>query len=226
VGRLSGARRRLERLEEQRGIHFSSRESIESEERRKRAWLATAGVRRNHDLNDGKAWHVRDVIKVLRTQGRLPATTEELRHRLLAWRPPMDRTAIERELAKFIYNREEGTEAMVCPPAWRESFVAADELRRKFAAVPDEVSARWLVWLHELEQGEGDDHVIEKMDTEAEEYGITNELMWKALGPDAEEIPDEERERRLMKILANFYYGEQGYRIQQEIYRLLEKRGV
>jgi hypothetical protein len=210
VGSLN---RRLERLEQQRGL--KRREP--SEGQRKQAWLTRARVRRNHDKGD---WHVRDTIKLLQRQGRLGTTAEDLRACLLAWRPELDRTAIEREIARTIYYQEEGAENMVCPPAWREAFVAADELREKYAAVPEETLAQWVVWQHGLEEGAGDDVAV-KISTEGNGCGITNELLWKAIGPDAEEITDDECMRRLREIFADFFYGEQGYRVQQHIDRLV-----
>lgn len=47
------------------------------------------------------------------------------------------------------------------------------------------------------------------------------ELSYKAVGPDIEEITIEECERRLAEILADTYYGEQGYRVAQHIDKLL-----
>jgi hypothetical protein len=106
---------------------------------------------------------------------------------------------------------------MVCPPEWREAFSAADELREKHAAIPVETYAQMLVAAHDLEE-EGDlDEVGELLDTELGRWGITAELEMRAIGPDVEGIPAEEHSRRLREILADIYYGEQGYRIQQGI---------
>jgi hypothetical protein len=48
----------------------------------------------------------------------------------------------------------------------------------------------------------------------------------RAIGPDVEGIPAEEHSRRLREILADIYYGEQGYRIQQGIDKLMEERST
>ena len=105
---------------------------------------------------------------------------------------------------------------------WRESLAAAEELRELWAGVPAEVLARWAVMQHGV-KGEALEEVVQKIATEgASEYGITDEIMRRAIGPDAEQITDEERRRRLREILAEAYHGEQGWRVQQEIDRLLE----
>lgn len=213
-----GIKDRLSRLEEAAGLNQpeASREAAE-----KQRWLTTARMRRAQYKGD---WRVRDVIGLLRSQGRLGATTEDLRELLLAWRPPLDRIAIERGLAKTIYDQEEGTESMVCPAAWREAFAGADELRERYAAVPDGLLAQWAIMQHDREEGELRD-VEEDVAAESDAYGITDELLLKAVGPDAEEIPPEELIRRLTAdVLADFYYGEQGYRVQQHIDRLMQER--
>ena len=214
MGGLDG---RVKRLEER---HDPERREPPEEER-KRRWLATARARRGDDTDRGE-WQARDIIRLLKMQGRLPKTTEELRDRLLAWRPPLDPRAAERALARAIFEQEEGTEAMVCPPALREAFVAARELRARYEAVADEVLARWSIWQHELAEGGGDD-LEERLALEADEYGITEGLMLAAIGPDAEEIGDEEATRRLREILADLLYGEKGYRVEQHITRLMNE---
>ena len=111
---------------------------------------------------------------------------------------------------------------MVCPPELRESFAAADELREKYMAVPDEVLARWSIWQHELEEGDGDD-LEEKLAREADAHGVTEELVLAAIGPDADEVGDEECRRRLRETLADLHYGEKAFRIQQHITRLMDE---
>jgi hypothetical protein len=219
MGRLD---RRFEHLEERLGAPEPP------EEVRKHRWLERAHYRGRHDLSDWNAGYgkVRDILRLLQGQGRLGRTAEEVLGQLLAWRPPHDPAAFERELAKFIYHEEEGTENMVCPPEWREAFSAADELREKHAAIPVETYAQMLVAAHDLEE-EGDlDEVGELLDTELGRWGITAELEMRAIGPDVEGIPAEEHSRRLREILADIYYGEQGYRIQQGIDKLMEERST
>lgn len=130
---------------------------------------------------------------------------------MLAWRPPLDPGAVERVVARTIFDREEGTENMVCPPEWRESFEAAEELRERYAVVPVQTHARWT-----LEAAA--DNAEEC--AEAESFGITEELYLKAVGPDAEDITDAEFLRRLRVVLAEDFYGERGYEIARHIAQL------
>lgn len=215
---MAGLAKRLNHLEEQSRVGGEP-----SEEERKRQWLATANVRRNDDKHPTE-WHVWDVIRLLRMQGRLPASTEGLRERLLRWRPPLGTRAVERVLARAIYDQEPGTENMVCPPEWRESFVAARELLEKYMAVPVEALARWATWQYEIEEGADDEgNLEEKQAHEARAHGITEELMLAAIGPDAEEIEEDELMRRRREILADLHYGEKGYQVQQHITRLMNE---
>ena len=180
-------------------------------------------MRRNHENHDRDEFHAHDIFRVLRRQGRLGKTTEEVHTQLLSWRPPPSERAVRRVIARAIYEQEEGTENMVCLPEWREAFVAADELREKYSAVPDETFARWLLMQHEIEQG-GPDELGEQIAAEGERYGITDELFLKAMGPDSDEIAEEQMGRRLREILAEHYYGERGYNVQKHIYRLVQER--
>ena len=208
---MSGLKRRLEYLEES-----VKAERFSDEDEEKRWWLARARVAQNEDRGD---WHAADTIRLLRMQGRLGTTTEDLRARLLAWRPALNEGAVERELARTIYLREPGTENMECPPEWAEAFEAADELRELYAAVPDETLARWSLETREAEQ-RGEDDPGRAAADDAEGYGITDAALWAAVGPDADEIPPEEAERRLREALADLYYGERGYEVQKHIDRM------
>jgi hypothetical protein len=193
-------------------------------EQEKEWWLATAAARRVHDNGNRDVSHARDIFRVLRHQGRLGATFGEVRDQLLSWRPPPAGWAVELVLARAAYEGEEGTEGMACSPEWRESFEAAEELRWRHAAVPVETFARWVVMQHELERG-GPDGIGKQIAEEQERYGLTDELFMKAVGPDAEQISEEEYGRRLFGgVLADEYYGERGWRVQQHIHRLTEER--
>lgn len=157
--------------------------------------------------------HAADLVRLLRTQGRLGDTTDELRARMLAWgSSPPDLGEVEMELARTIYLREPATENMQCPPAWRDAFEAGDELRAAYADVPDGTLARWYAERLEAEAEERDEVSQETAD-EAAGYGITDALMWRAIGPDAGEILDELRGVRLRDVLADVYYGERGYEV-------------
>lgn len=50
-------------------------------------------------------------------------------------------------------------------------------------------------------------------------FGITGELMIKAIGPDFAEIIEEEQRRRINEYLADLFFGEKGYRIRRHMMR-------
>ena len=214
---MGNLERRLERLERN-----DPKPAPVDEEVEKQAWLATARVTRNHENRDRDEFHAHDIFRVLHMQGRRAKTTEGVREQLLSWRPPPDERAVERVLARAIYEQEVGTEDMVCPPEWREAFVAAEELRERYAEVPDETLARWAAAQHETGQG-GSHELDEQIAREGESYGITDDIISKAIGPDFEELADKEAQRRFREILAEEYYGERGYRIQKHIERLMDE---
>jgi hypothetical protein len=84
--------------------------------------------------------------------------------------------------------------------------VAADELRERYARVPDETLAWGVATKSETE-----------IAGEAKAYGVTEDLIRRAMGPDIAEITDEERWRRHREMLSDLYYGEQGYRVQRHL---------
>jgi hypothetical protein len=69
--------------------------------------------------------------------------------------------------------------------------VAADELRERHAEVPEKTVARWAVMQYEIEQGAS--HELRgQIAAKGERYGITDELVLKALGPNSDEIAEDE----------------------------------
>lgn len=215
---MGSLKNRLERLEDENA-------SAPSEEEQKQHWLAVGKARRVIDNQNFNEFYAYDVFKALRRHDELDGitTAEEIRSRLLAWRPPPEERAVERVVARAIYDREQGTENMVCPPKWRESFEAADELRERSAALPVEVRARLTVMQYELEQG-GSDEIARQVLAEVERLGFTDDLLLKAVGPDAEEIDEEERMRRLREVFAEDLYGERGYLIAKRADQLMKER--
>jgi hypothetical protein len=159
-----------------------------------------------------------DIFCVLRSQGRLPSTFEGARDQILAWGPPPPRRVVERVLARQAYEYEEGAEDFVIPPEWRESFEAADELRARLAEVPDDVCAQWIVALYE-----GND-LAEEVEREQKQYGIMPGMQQQAIGPDLEEISQEEYDRRSLEIFGELHAGERAYDIYQHVYKLMKER--
>ncbi len=219
---MGSLERRLERLEEQ----ADPKRGIRSEEYEKQRWLESARWLRNESMDENTR-HARDLIRLFRTQGKLSGMgAEELVERIVSWAPVppagRSRTTAEREVALAIYNRDPGTESMACPPGWREAFVAADELREKHAAIPDEALAEGYVALGQIE--EGDEEELREWSVRYEErFGITEELVRRAVGPDVDEITEKERRFRLKEYLDDAFYGEKGYRIAWRMDRLTKE---
>ncbi len=127
---------------------------------------------------------------------------------------------MERAVGLAIHNREAGTEGMKCPPAWRESFAAGDELREKYDAVPDEILAEYYARRERIEEG-ADEQELERWAVRYEEWlGIPRELVERAVGPDVEAITEEERQRRITEYLADLVFGEKGYRVVRHMERI------
>ena len=216
-------RRRLEQLERRREERTprAAHEAVDGE-KAKELWLRRAKARRL-EAHSTEEFHAGDVFRLLRAQGNLPGTAEKLCARLFAWRPPLDPRAVERVVARLIYHRAEGTEGMECPPEWREAFEAAEELLGLYMDAPPEDLARIYVAARDIEEGEGDDRLEERLDEEMDRLGITIDLVGDAVGPDGGEIPEQEVDRRLREALGDFYYGERGYEVQQHITRLVNE---
>lgn len=221
---MGSLERRLERLEEQTDVRWAGAEGGLSEGEKRRRWLDAAKARRNQALGRGGAWQARDVVKLLlgRREGR--SSTEEFRARLLAWRPPHNPGVLERELCRNIFLREPGTEAMTCPEEWRESFGAGAELLRRFEAIPDEALARGWLELRDVAEDDEEGHARWRARHE-EPHGITEELKEAAIGPDAAEVSEDERLRRMEEHLAPVIFGEKAYGAARIIGRRDEKGG-
>jgi hypothetical protein len=220
MGRLE---RRLETLEEEARQKWPAGDVLVVE---KQEWLARRRRERNEAASEDTR-RARRLIRLFRVQGILPRmSADELIERILSWQPVPEggrsREAVEREVALTIYNKEEGTEAMVCPDKWRESFAAGDELRERYDARPEEVIAEGYVRLGRLDEEGNVESMAEWRDCYEEGYGITEELVRRAVGLDIDEITDEERNRRLHEYLSDAMYGERGWRISQHMRRLAE----
>jgi hypothetical protein len=182
-------------------------------------------MRRNETMDEDTR-HARSLIRLFRTQNRLSRmSAEELVERIVSWRPVPEggrsRVTAEREVAYAIYNQEEGTEQMVCSPEWREAFVAGEELRERYAIIPDEVLAEGWVRLREIEDSSGnEEECAEWRNDYQERFGITTELLEGAIDPGAAGITEENSRWALNEYAADVLYGEKGFRVQQHIWRL------
>ena len=212
MGRLE---RRLERLEAK-----NPEPTLADEEAWKQLWFnAKRGSRDHHDPDE---FHAGGIFRVMRSQNRLAASSEEVEAQILSWRPPPSEVATRRVVARAIYDQEEGTENMVCPPEWRESFSAGEEFRERYVAIPDGVLVEAFMRLQEVEESE-EDGLFTWNVQHSEPFGITEDLLERAVGPDFGEITEEERIRRLNVYLADDVCDEKEWRVCSQMNRL---RGV
>lgn len=211
---MGSLERRLAKLES----HASA--LAPEEETTRDVWFSQARIRRREALAEPDARHACDLIGLFRTQGFLSGLDYgELVSRILAWRPEPDggrsRNTVEREVALAIHQSEPGTEHMECPPAWRESLAAADELRLRYEAAPVEELAEVHAELRRCEE-ESDEEGIERGERYLwEELLDAGGLLEQIAGPDA--ASEEERARRIVEALADAVFGEKGYEIAQHI---------
>ena len=217
---MGSLERRLEALEAQR--HYSHYD-IEGD---KAQWLAGRRLERNRSMPEDVR-HSRDAIRLYRTQNKLSdMSADELIERIVSW-PPMrndrSRSTAEREVALAIYYQEPGTENMVCPGRWRESLEAGDELRKKYGAIPDEVLAEGYVCLSEIKKAADEEALWEWSAYFQGVFGVSDELLRIAVGPDIDEITEAESTWRLHEYLADAFYGERAWRIHRHMCRLVEE---
>jgi hypothetical protein len=223
---MAGLERRLRKIEEQASMTHA--QSEHEPPWIKENWLARARIRRG-EMTDEDTRRARSLIKLFRTQNRLSQmSAEALAERIVSWSPVHEggrsRFLVEREVAYAIYNQEEGTENMVCPPGWRETFAHGEELRERYAAMLDEVLAEGWVRLREIEDGGGDGEEYAEWHADYEErFGITLELVENAIRLGAEGLAEENYLWALNEYAADVLYGEKGYRVQQHIWRLVKE---
>ena len=217
--------RRLKRLEEQDSM---ARARTEHEPPWiKENWLARAQINRNQAMDENTK-HARSLIRLFRTQNRLSQmSAEQLVERIVSWRPVPEggrsRFVAEREVAYAIYRQQEGTQHMVCPPEWPQALACGEELRERYAAIPEEVLAEGWIRLREIEDGGGDaEEYAQWRDDYEERFGITVELVENAIRLGAEGVAEENHRWALNEYAADVLYGDKGYRVQQHIWRLEE----
>jgi hypothetical protein len=212
---MAGLERRLERLEAE------SRTAVD-EDAWKQLWFNAKRGKRVREHRNPDESHAHGIFRVMRSQKRLAATREEVEAQILSWRPPPSEVATRRVVARAIYDQEEGTENMVCPPEWRESFSAGEEFRERYVAIPDEALVEAFMHLQEVEESD-EDGLFTWNVQHGEPFGITEDLLERAVGPDFGEITEEERIRRLNVYLADDVCDEKEWRVCSQMNRL---RGV
>jgi hypothetical protein len=214
---MAGLERRLERLEAE------SRTAVD-EDVWKQLWLNVKRGKRVREHRNPDESHAGGIFRLLRLQERLATSREEVEAQILSWRPPPSEVATRRVVARAIYDQEEGTENMVCPPEWRESFAAGEEFRERYATMPDGVLVEAFRRLQEVE-GDEEDRLARWNIQHDEPFGITEDLLERAVGPDFGEITEEERMRRLNVYLADDVCDEKEWRVCSQINRLREEEG-
>ena len=212
---MAGLEKRLERLEAE------SRTAVD-EDVWKQLWLNVKRGKRVREHRNHDESHAGGIFRLLRLQERLATTREEVEAQILSWRPPPSEEATRRVIARAIFDQEEGTENMVCPPEWRDSFAAGEEFRERYATMPDEALVKAFMRLQEVEEDE-EDRLVTWNVQHGEPFGITEDLLQRAVGPDFDEITEEERIRRLNVYLADDVCDEKEWRVCSQMNRL---RGV
>jgi len=206
---MAGLERRLERLEAE------SRTAVD-EDAWKQLWLNAKRGKRVREHRNPDESHAGGIFRLLRLQERLATTREEVEAQILSWRPPPSEVATRRVVARAIFDQEEGTENMVCPPEWRGSFAAGEEFRERYIAMPDEALVEAFMRLQEVEEGD-EDGLFTWNVQHGEPFSITEDLLERAVGPDFGEITKEERLRRLNVYLADDVCDEKEWRVCSQI---------
>jgi len=214
---MAGLERRLERLEAE------SRTAVD-EDAWKQLWLNAKRGKRVREHRNPDESHAGGIFRLLRLQERLATTREEVEAQILSWRPPPSEVATRRVVARAIYDQEEGTENLVCPPEWRESFAAGEEFRKRYIAMSDEALVEAFMRLQEIEEDD-EDRLVTWNVQHGESFGITEDLLQSAVGPDFGEITEEERIRRLNVYLADDVCDEKEWRVCSQINILREEEG-
>lgn len=197
-----GVEDRLSRLEDR--ARSAKAALVRSEEERRERWL-----RRQRDArreNTPKCvFHARSYLGWLRLVGKLSdfASAAELIERIMeapdasGFRQPPEtrsRSVIEREVYVAIRRGDEGLAHLSIPREWDAALVASEKLRERYLAMPAEHVALWWLEAGELQERGEPEAALEAHERSYEEpYGITEEVLRTALGPNAAVLTDEER---------------------------------
>jgi hypothetical protein len=120
-----------------------------------------------------------------------------------------------------ICNRKPGTDHMELPDEWREAFEAGAELRRRFAAMPPKWVAAWIVERNRRkEAGATEEELKELDDTYRQPYGITAELEELSIGPDRDELDEDEKQRRIGEYVHDVLSSPWGFEMAEHARKL------
>jgi hypothetical protein len=219
--------KRLARLE---GRTFSAA-PVRTEAERRQRWLWRRRDARR-ERTPKEAYHARSMLAWLRMVGKLPsfASAAELIEQILeapdasGYRQPPEtrsRGVIEREVYAAIRRRDEGLGHLTIPAEWDAALVASETLRDGFLSMPPEHYAKWRVESAAMqEQGEPKAALEEHARRYAEPYGISEELLTTAQGPNGAMLTDEERHWMVYAPLDDAMAEEWGWQIAEAIRRI------
>jgi hypothetical protein len=230
VGQLGG---RVSRLEERRR---PAQGRTRSEEERYRDWQVRASIARR-EATPKCAFHARSLTRWLARTDQLPGDAEALIERIMDHphdasgymqaRETRSRSVVTWEVMRSVWREEKGLEALELTDEWHQAFEAGEIMRGIYREAPVEVLALWVKEAVEAQE-EGGEEANNELNRRTERYleerGINPGLLEQAAGPEAAEIPPEERTWRLSELAAEDMDGPRGWEIRKALTRLANEK--
>jgi hypothetical protein len=142
-------------------------------------------------------------------------------------RETRSRSVVTWEVMRGVWREEAGLEAMELPDEWRAAFEAGEIMRGIYREIPAEELGRWVLEAVEAQE-EGGEEANNELNRRTERYleerGINPGLLEQAAGPEAAEIPPEERTWRLSELAAEDMDGPRGWEIRKALTRLANEK--
>jgi hypothetical protein len=127
----------------------------------------------------------------------------------------------EREVYAAIRRKEEGLGHLTIPAEWEAALAASESVRDAFLSMPPEHFAKWRAEARAMkERGEPKAAIEEHARLHEEPYGISQELLTTALGPNRAMLTDQERNWMLIAPLGDGMAEEWRWQIAQAIRRI------
>jgi hypothetical protein len=205
-------RRRLARIEER---HAAARPRKRSAAERRSEWEARQRISYN-EHQPRSVFRARDFIGHRQLIGWLSRySAEDLIDAILFGDPrvgtrgettELSPRMVEATVYRAIFDEEDGMAHMQAelPPAWADAFRAADEWRERLLSVPTAEAAVWVRAHRTLikERGTGDEMLALALKTVGP-YGVTEELLERACGPDRDLLVGQEVHWMVYSPIAN-----------------------